>query len=150
MRNSISIPRKCYEAIKELPYVVQGEVWDAVFNYIFNDVITPLEGVSRSAFLLIKPMIEPKQQKVSTLVPLADRKKQFVDELQPLLPKYGKDLLNDFYKYWAEPNQSQTKMRKELEKTWETERRLETWAKRDKNFQPQEPRREPSLYPEFK
>jgi hypothetical protein len=29
--------------------------------------------------------------------------------------------------YWSEPNKSNTKFRYELEKTWDTERRLKTW-----------------------
>lgn len=134
MRNNVSISRKCYEAIKELPHVVQGEVMDAVFRYVFYEEQLPLEGITRSAFLLIKPMVEPKEQKISSTTPIAARKKSFADELKPYLPTYGKDLLNDFYKYWAEPNQSNTKFRKEMEKTWDTERRLETWSKRDKSF----------------
>ena len=62
------------------------------------------------------------------------RKLKFSATLQPFLNLYGKDLLNEFYKYWTEPNLSGTKFRKELEKTWSLERRLETWAKNDKNF----------------
>jgi hypothetical protein len=63
-----------------------------------------------------------------------DRKLKFSSTLSPYLNVYGKDMLNDFYKYWTEPNQSNTKFKKELEKTWSLERRLETWAKNDKNF----------------
>lgn len=63
------------------------------------------------------------------------RKLKFASTLQPFLLTYGKDFLNDFYKYWTEPNKSNTKFKQELEKTWSLERRLETWAKNDKNFQ---------------
>jgi uncharacterized protein YihD (DUF1040 family) len=63
-----------------------------------------------------------------------ERKLKFSSTLSPYLSIYGKDMLNDFYKYWTEPNQSNTKFKKELEKTWSLERRLETWAKNDKNF----------------
>lgn len=63
-----------------------------------------------------------------------DRKLKFASTLEPFLQTYGRDLLNDFYKYWTEPNKSGTKFRQELEKTWSLERRLETWAKNDKNF----------------
>lgn len=64
------------------------------------------------------------------------RKLKFSETLKPFLEKYGKDLLNDFYLYWTEPNKSKTKFRQELEKTWDLERRLSTWAKNDKNFTP--------------
>lgn len=62
------------------------------------------------------------------------RKKEFSDTLKPFLETYGKDMLNDFYAYWTEPNKSNTKFRQELEKTWSLKRRLDTWAKRDRNF----------------
>jgi hypothetical protein len=62
------------------------------------------------------------------------RKENFAHTLTPFLQTYGKDFLNDFYKYWVEPNKSNTKFRMELEKTWDLSRRLETWAKNDKKF----------------
>lgn len=62
------------------------------------------------------------------------RKLKFASTLEPFVEIYGKDLLNGFYKYWTEPNKSKTKFRQELEKTWDLERRLGTWAKNDKNF----------------
>lgn len=62
------------------------------------------------------------------------RKLKFAETLKPFLEIYGKNLCNDFYKYWTEPNRSNTKFRQEIEKTWDIARRLETWAKNDKNF----------------
>lgn len=65
---------------------------------------------------------------------IEDRKLKFANTLKPFLELYGKDLLNDFYKYWTEPNKSNSKFKQELLKTWSLDRRLETWAKNDKNF----------------
>jgi hypothetical protein len=65
---------------------------------------------------------------------IEERKLKFASTLESYLSIYGKDLLNDFYKYWTEPNKSNTKFKQELEKTWSLERRLDTWAKNDKNF----------------
>ncbi|SNA84042.1 DUF4373 domain-containing protein [Flavobacterium psychrophilum] len=62
------------------------------------------------------------------------RKLKFSHTLEPFLKTYGKDLLNEFYKYWTEQNVSNSKFRRELQKTWDVGRRLETWAKNDKNF----------------
>lgn len=59
---------------------------------------------------------------------------EFKTSIEPHLPKYGKDMCNDFYLYWTELNKSKTKMRFELQKTWEVGKRLATWAKNDKNF----------------
>lgn len=61
------------------------------------------------------------------------RKKEFSASLEPFLKKYGKDTLNDFYRYWTEPNKSGTQFRKELERTWSTAGRLSTWVKNDFN-----------------
>ena len=65
---------------------------------------------------------------------IEERKLKFATTLQPYLQTYGKSFLNDFYKYWTEPNKSNSKFKMELEKTWSLERRFETWAKNEKNF----------------
>lgn len=70
------------------------------------------------------------QKKVSPSLPdLTARSKLFQESLRPFLDIYGRDLLNDFYAYWTEPNKSKTKMRYELEKTWDVARRLNTWSR---------------------
>ena len=51
--------------------------------------------------------------------------------LVPYISMYGKDMIRQFYDYWTEPNKSRTKMRYELERTWDTKRRLNTWAPRE-------------------
>ncbi len=81
------------------------------------------------------PQSKVKESKVEEIKEkYEDRKLKFSSTLQPYLEIYGKDFLNEFYKYWTEPNKSKTKFRQELEKTWDLERRLNTWAKNDKNF----------------
>ena len=49
--------------------------------------------------------------------------------------EYPVEMLQAFWEYWSEPNQSRTKMRKELQKTWDTKRRLKTWADRESKFE---------------
>lgn len=65
---------------------------------------------------------------------LEARKEDFYNSLVPYVTKYGKEMIRSFFDYWSESNRSKTKMRFELERTWETSRRLVTWASRDKNF----------------
>ncbi len=65
---------------------------------------------------------------------IEERKLKFASTLQPFLNKYGKDLLNNFYKYWTEENKSGTKFKQELEQTWNLERRLETWSANELKF----------------
>ena len=62
---------------------------------------------------------------------LEKRAKVFFNTLVPYVSMYGKDMLRQFYDYWTEPNKSRTKMRYELERTWDTKRRLNTWASRE-------------------
>lgn len=45
-----------------------------------------------------------------------------------------KHLHHDFLQYWTEPNKSKTKMRWEMEPTWDTKRRLATWEKNSAKF----------------
>jgi hypothetical protein len=63
---------------------------------------------------------------------IEERKLKFASTLEPFLSIYGREMLNNFFKYWTEPNKSKTKFRQELERTWDTERRLGTWASREK------------------
>lgn len=60
---------------------------------------------------------------------IIDRKQKFLEELKPFVEVYGKDMMNEFYKYWTEDNKSGTKFKMELEKTWDTKKRLERWDK---------------------
>ncbi len=65
---------------------------------------------------------------------LETRSLEFKETLRPFLNQYGADMLKSFYNYWSEPNQSKTKMLFELQRTWETSRRLANWSKRESNF----------------
>jgi len=65
---------------------------------------------------------------------IKDRKLKFSETLKPFLEIYGKDLLNDFYFYWAEETHSNKKLKYELQKTWNLAGRLRTWKKNIKIF----------------
>lgn len=63
------------------------------------------------------------------------RKEGFYKSLIPFLEKYPKEMIRQFFEYWSEMNKSRTKMRWEQEKTWEADKRLRTWASREKNYE---------------
>lgn len=76
---------------------------------------------------------------VSVIVATSDdalqkRAEKFYNSLVPYVKLYGKEMVREFYNYWTEPNKSGTKMRYELEKTWDAKRRLATWANRQHTF----------------
>lgn len=76
-----------------------------------------------------------KQTNNITINNIEERKLKFASTLEPFKLKYGRDLLNQFYKYWTQPNKSNTKFKQELEQTWQLSYRLETWSSREKtNF----------------
>lgn len=65
---------------------------------------------------------------------IEERKLKFADSLKSFNNTFERSMLVEFYKYWTEPNKSNTKFRMELQKTWDLSRRIETWAKNDKSF----------------
>ena len=62
------------------------------------------------------------------------RKNEFKKNLEPFLEIYGKDLLNDFFRYWTEHNPNGKKMRFEMEKVFDISKRLKTWSNNEKKF----------------
>jgi len=42
--------------------------------------------------------------------------------------------LKSFISYWTEPNRSKTKLKWELERTWDTKRRLNTWMRNNEKW----------------
>lgn len=59
---------------------------------------------------------------------IESRKKIFYDSISKFKDSYPKEVLREFYEYWIEPNKSNTKMRFELERTWDLSLRLKKWA----------------------
>ena len=65
---------------------------------------------------------------------LEERRRQFLATLTPYHERYGQEMVTQFGDYWTEPNRSMTRMRFELQRTWNTPLRLATWARNDKIF----------------
>ena len=62
------------------------------------------------------------------------RKEDFYNSLIPFVTQYGKEMVRAFFDYCSEPNKSRTKMRFELERTWDLPKRLGLWKSREKQF----------------
>lgn len=69
-----------------------------------------------------------------TIDKVEKRKADFYNSLIPFLQQYPKEMIRAFFDYWSELNKSRTKMRFENEKTWETPKRLMTWANKEKDY----------------
>lgn len=193
MRESFIFYRSFYDAIKDLPRDVQGEIYTAIMEYsLYGKETESLKPIARSVFTLMKPQIdvnnkrfengrkggrpksgnqpdgnqeetkvEPsnnqKETKVEPNVNENDnvneikedttivvskkdaakaatlkRKEDFYQTLVVFVDKYGKEMIRAFFEYWSELNKSETKMRFEMQKTWEVNLRLAMWAKNAK------------------
>ncbi len=65
---------------------------------------------------------------------LAEVINKFKLEVNTFLNIYTEEMLEEFTDYWTETNKSKTKLRYELQKTFDISRRLKTWNKNDKKF----------------
>ena len=81
------------------------------------------------AFATELPKSKPNKKTIE------ERRNDFYNEIAQYVGKYDRDMLRAFYDYWSEPNQKNTKMRKELERTWSTGGRLATWYRRQNESQ---------------
>lgn len=75
----------------------------------------------------IKESTNVPKKNVSLTKSIEERRKDFENTIRPYLDRYGQKMCNEFCSYWTEPNKSNTKMRFELQKTWEIGRRLSRW-----------------------
>jgi hypothetical protein len=75
---------------------------------------------------------------VYSIVSIEEREKKFKESLFPFT-KYAKnpegiyqpEIIKEFFEYWKEPNKSNSKMRFEMEKTWDLKLRLIRWGNND-------------------
>lgn len=63
---------------------------------------------------------------------LTDREHSFKIELAKQI-SFPQSVRDEFFEYWSEPNKSGTKMRYELQKTWDLKRRLQRWQRSNNN-----------------
>ena len=61
-----------------------------------------------------------------------EREKNFIEEVKSFNPPGN--IFENFISYWTEPNKSKTKMRWELQQTFDIKRRIDTFKKRDREF----------------
>jgi len=83
---------------------------------------------------------------------IEERKLKFASTLDTFRDTYPNNLIDDFIAYWSESNKSNTKFKYEMQKTWELERRLNTWVKNDKKFnfaKPKDNNNTPNTYREL-
>ena len=58
------------------------------------------------------------------------RKDNFYQSMLPYADQYDREMLNDFFQYWTELDKRRRRMRFEMQKTWETGKRLNLWSRK--------------------
>lgn len=123
-----------YSILKELNgfgYVERNRITDSTGKVIKWELLIYEQPHTKKPQLK-KPDVEKCTQistdnKISTNI----NKIYWIDEIQEL--NYPKEMKEDFISYWNEKSKT-GKTRQSMQKTWNTERRLKTWAKNDKNW----------------
>lgn len=59
--------------------------------------------------------------------------KEFYSSLTIFTTEFSPETIREFYDYWSEPNKSKTKIKFQLEKTWDAHKRILRWVKNDFN-----------------
>lgn len=107
-----------------------------------NQIAGNLAGKSQADNKQIATTKEIKENKESKEERRERVKSEFKNSLLPFLDKYGKEMLKAFFDYWSEHGPNDAKMRFEKEKSYDISKRLATWAKRERAFNPSaEPQR---------
>lgn len=95
-----------------------------------NDAIYDSVYVSDNVIEEKEPKGSKKKAAEAAAIKIKEAAKKLTDEVYAT--SYSDRIKFAFCNYWLEPNPSKTKLRYQLEKTWDTERRLATWAAREK------------------
>jgi len=136
--------RKAIKSLKELGIIetkVVGIPAKQHFKIIENKLLSYLNtSCEESAKLVVKKTqtINKNNNNNNNNNNISNRRDKFVFEV--LSFDYDEIILNGFIDYWTEPNKSNTKMKYELNKTWETKRRLKTWANNQKKWDKPKPK----------
>lgn len=127
--NAIQTQSQC-DRKTSLSKVKESKVKKSKVNNIKKEIAKAIKKEEHAADAAERE--EQKKDENSGLQPeTAARKSDFYDSLRPFIDKYKPAMLRDFFNYWSEPNKSGSKMRFELERTWDVGLRLSNWARRE-------------------
>lgn len=102
-----------------------------IANIAVNDNVSVSVNDINKVVIGVKTPKLPKSNKDELF---NSRKELFRKEVAVFLKEHSKETLRAFFDYWTEPNPSKTKMRCELQKTFDINLRLKNWTKNEKTF----------------
>jgi len=125
--------RKCLKTLKKHNLVeTKKQGIPAKLYYKVNEeqVMKLINNLMRNNFT---PINKNKEIKINnTIKGISERLQEFTEKV--FASKYSTELCNDFCAYWTETNPKGTKMKFEMQKTFDIGRRLARWAKNDVNW----------------
>ena len=98
-------------------------------------VIKRLEDKGLNDYLQ-RVMVTPKDKEQEQAENIDKRQDKFIEKVNTVIKekKYKSDEVDNFVGFWTERNNSNTKMRFELQQTFDISRRLATWVKNNKDW----------------
>ena len=147
LKANISIDEKnVYDAKIKQGQFLTGRISASEELYIKPSTVhNRLKKLQRMGYIKLKStnkytiitVLKYKQYQIEPKInakPILERFKAFTDDVYTYSIDYDENVLQAFISYWTEKNKSQTKMRFELQKTWDTKRRLNTWNNNNQKF----------------
>ena len=83
---------------------------------------------------ITKNLVDNNTSDINTINKLSIRLNEFKNEIAEL--NFDKNIKSQFFLYWSEFNRSKTKMRWELERTWNTVSRIQRFQNNQKKWNP--------------
>jgi hypothetical protein len=120
----------------ETPQSKGKEIKENISPSISNEIVSPpigepgktIDSGKKAEQTRIKLSQQEKEKNCGK------REKEFYDQLVPWVSVYGPDMIRKFFDYWRERNKSRTKMRFELQPTWDLAGRLRTWEQKQNDY----------------
>jgi len=91
---------------------------------------TPIKEEEEVKKGISKELLQKKKE--AAIAATAQRKDLFFKSLIPFTGQYPKEMIRKFYDNWSELNPTGSKMKWEMQETWETSLRLARWSKNEK------------------
>tara|TARA_R100000781_G_scaffold3464_1_gene4849 strand:+ start:4668 stop:5330 length:663 start_codon:yes stop_codon:yes gene_type:complete len=131
--------KKAIETLENMHFIetkLKGLPAKLHFKILEKNILRYFNTCSKETLKLDLKKVESNNNKEIRINNKDIFKGKFGEEVSNLSAEIGMSIeeANNFLSYWTELNRSGTKMRFELQKTWETKRRLQTWLKNSKKF----------------
>lgn len=109
------------------------------------DKLIEKEYLSRTIFARFSHSLNTDSQEIATYSRtksaqnphkknIEERKRDFTELLRPYVGKYGRDMINAFYKYWTQISPNGRKMLFETQKAFQIPNRLSLWASKNSSY----------------